>query len=80
MEKLKIVLATGLGAFLALFALQDMAPVQLTVLFWTFEGRRIIVIGISFLAGFAIGWTAHTIRRQRSPKPDESSGPAIGKK
>ena len=80
MEKIKIVLATGLGAFLALFAVQNMAPVQLTVLIWTFEGRRIVVIGISFIVGFAIGWTVHALRRQRSPKPDEATGPTIGKK
>jgi hypothetical protein len=32
MEKIKILLAVGLGAFLAVFALQNMAPVQLRML------------------------------------------------
>jgi len=71
MEKLKIIIATGLGAFLALFAIQNMAPVQLTVLLWTFESRRVVVIGISVLVGFAIGWTARAIQKRESVKPPE---------
>ena len=66
MAKLRILLAVALGAFLALFALQNMAPVQLTILVWTFEGRRIVVIGISLLVGIVIGWVVCAVRHRRS--------------
>lgn len=52
---LKIVLAVALGAFLMLFALQNIAKVELTILLWTFEARRIVVIALSFCIGFIIG-------------------------
>lgn len=52
---LKIILAVALGAFLTLFALQNMAQVELTILLWTFEARRIVVIALSFCIGFVIG-------------------------
>lgn len=71
MEKFKIIIATVLGAFLALFAIQNMAPVQLTVLLWTFESRRGVVIGISVLVGFVIGWTARALQKRKSVKRPE---------
>jgi uncharacterized integral membrane protein len=45
-----------LGGLLVLFALQNLADVQLTFLFWTFHSRRFVVIGSSLLVGLAIGW------------------------
>ena len=66
MESLKILLAVVLGVFLAVFALQNMAPVQLTILLWTFEGRRIVVIAISLLVGIVIGWVICAVRHRRS--------------
>jgi uncharacterized integral membrane protein len=76
MEKIKIVLATGLGAFLAVFAIQNMAPVQLTILLWTFESRRIVVIGVSFIVGLAIGWTVHALRKRLNAKSTKRFGSA----
>jgi putative membrane protein len=64
-KTLRFWLAVGLGAFLALFAFQNMAPVEITVLFWTFESRRIVVIGLALITGMVIGWTATTLRRVR---------------
>ena len=46
-----------------LFALQNMARVDLTFLFWTFEARRIVVIALSFVVGFSIGWLVKTAKR-----------------
>lgn len=66
MEKIRLILAIALGAFLALFALQNMAPVQLTILIWTFEGRRIVVIGVGFLVGLVIGWVLCALRRRHA--------------
>ena len=53
---MKLMFAVVLGAFLMLFALQNMAQVELTILLWTFEARRIVVIALSFCVGFIIGW------------------------
>ena len=52
----KLVVASILGAILLLFALQNMARVDLTFLFWTFEARRVVVIVMSFVIGIAVGW------------------------
>ncbi len=63
MERFRIWAAIGLGVFLALFAMQNMAPVEITILFWTFESRRIVVITLSCLVGFAIGWIMKSRKR-----------------
>ena len=41
---------------LGLFAFQNIAQVELTVLFWSFQTSRIVVIGSSFLLGGVVGW------------------------
>lgn len=56
------VIAFVLGGCLVLFALQNLAKVELTVLFWTFEARRFVVIAFSFVIGFAIGWLIKAYR------------------
>ena len=53
----KLVVASILGVILLLFALQNMARVDLTYLFWTFEARRVVVIVMSFVIG--IGTTSY---------------------
>ncbi|UCH73466.1 MAG: LapA family protein [Rhodospirillales bacterium] len=63
------VIAIALGAILVLFALQNLARVELNVLFWTFEARRFVVIGFSFAIGFAIGWLIRAYRGGRSQEP-----------
>lgn len=55
-RNVKLFIAAVLGGFLTLFALQNMADVDLTLLFWTFQARRVVVIGVSFIIGLAIGW------------------------
>ncbi|MDF2371239.1 MAG: LapA family protein [Rhizobiaceae bacterium] len=52
----KLIIASILGVILLLFALQNMARVDLTFLFWTFEARRVVVIVMSFIIGIAVGW------------------------
>ena len=53
-----------LGGLLGVFALQNMAKVELTFVFWTFESRRIIVIAVSLIVGLVIGWFyGHSARR-----------------
>jgi uncharacterized integral membrane protein len=54
-RQFRFVVAVALLALLAAFAIQNMATVELTFLHWTFESRRIVVIGVSFLTGLIIG-------------------------
>ena len=49
-------IAGAISVMLAVFALQNMGPVDLTFLLWTVETRRIVIIVISFTSGLAIGW------------------------
>ncbi len=41
---------------LAIFAMQNLGPVEIQFLDWSFESRRIVVVGGSFVFGLAIGW------------------------
>ncbi len=66
MEKSRLIVAAVLGGVLVLFAMQNLARVELNVLFWSFEARRIVVIGFSFAIGFAIGWL---VRGHRGGRP-----------
>lgn len=61
----KLWIATVLGAFLVLFALQNMSPVEITILFWTFESRRIVVIGLCFSIGYTLGWIVKSLQRRK---------------
>ncbi|WP_421787392.1 lipopolysaccharide assembly protein LapA domain-containing protein [Hyphobacterium sp.] len=63
MKTIRFWLAVALGAFLALFAFQNMATVEVDVLFWTFESRRIVVIGLTLITGIAIGWIMNSLTR-----------------
>jgi uncharacterized integral membrane protein len=64
-EKSRLIIAAVLAGVLVLFALQNLARVELNVLFWSFEARRIVVIGFSFAIGFAIGWLVRAHRTRR---------------
>lgn len=56
MRHVRFWIIAALLALLALFALQNIAQVELTVLFWSFQTSRIVVIGASFLLGGVVGW------------------------
>lgn len=65
MDNFKILLAAVLGGLLVLFALQNMAAVELSFLVWTFQSRRFVVIGFSLLVGLILGWTIGAMYRRR---------------
>ncbi len=73
--KFRHIVSIVLGAVLAVFAIQNMAKVELTVLFWSFEARRIIVIAIAFVIGFAIGWLVNWRGRRRDAGPEPEPMP-----
>jgi len=56
MEKVKYSLAMALLALLVLFAIQNMAVVELNFLFWSFHSRRFLIIVFALVIGFALGW------------------------
>lgn len=51
----RLLAALVLGGSLGVFALQNLAKVELTFLFWTFESRRIVVIALSMIIGLILG-------------------------
>ena len=55
MKNLKTTALILLGALLALMAFQNMSPVELTFLFWTFETRRIVLMAVCVVIGFLLG-------------------------
>jgi len=61
----RLVVAAVLTGIVLLLVLQNLARVELNVLFWSFEARRFVVILFSFAIGFAVGWLirAHRARR-----------------
>ena len=56
LHQARLIIVLLLGGFLGVFALQNMARVELTFLIWTFESRRVIVIAVSMLVGLVVGW------------------------
>ena len=67
-QKTKWILTLVLGGLLGVFALQNVQQVELTFLLWTFESRRIVVIGVSVGVGLIIGWLFGTAGRNGQPK------------
>ncbi len=55
-KRVRLVIILLLLGLLSLFSVQNVAPVELKFLVWSFESRRIIVIGTSLVIGLAIGW------------------------
>ncbi len=65
MQQFRFWLAVALGAFLALFAVQNMTTVEVRVLFWTFQTSRFFVIIMTFGVGLALGWIVKSLQRQK---------------
>ena len=55
-KKVRFVIIILLLFFLGLFSVQNIAPVELKFFVWSFESRRIIVIGTSVVTGLVVGW------------------------
>ncbi len=67
MERFKFGAGIVLGGCLVLFALQNLAEVELTFMVWSFQSRRFVVIGVSFLVGLTIGWLIAVRRKRHDP-------------
>ena len=55
-KRVRFVIILLLLGLLCLFSVQNVAPVELKFFVWSFESRRIIVIGTSLVIGLAVGW------------------------
>tara|TARA_R110002096_G_scaffold428927_1_gene641211 strand:- start:38868 stop:39086 length:219 start_codon:yes stop_codon:yes gene_type:complete len=71
MKKFKHYLALALGAFLLLFAVQNMGSVELSFLFWSFQSRRIAVIIFAVITGLIIGYVIGVHKNTDAKKPSE---------
>lgn len=67
--KFKLTIASILGGLLVVFAMQNMASVELTFFVWTFQSRRFVVIGASVLVGLVIGWIVGLTHRRARHSP-----------
>ncbi len=70
MHSVRFWLAVALGAFLALFAVQNMGVVEVNLVFWTFQTSRFFVIATSFLSGAVIGWIFKSLQRSKRRHAD----------
>jgi uncharacterized integral membrane protein len=48
--------------------IQNLDPVNISVLFWTFKISLLLVILISLVCGIILGWLAHAIFKKRKNK------------
>ena len=55
-KRVRFVVILLLLGLVSLFSVQNVAPVELNFFVWSFQSRRIIVIGTSLIIGLAIGW------------------------
>ncbi|TNE63856.1 MAG: LapA family protein [Alphaproteobacteria bacterium] len=73
MDKTKYTLAAVAGGLLVLFAIQNMARVELYFLVWSFQSSRIVVIAFSLIVGFVLGWVfaSHRKKKGKTDMPTE---------
>lgn len=71
MNSLGAWVALALGALLAVFAIQNMASVQVSFLGFEFQTRRFILIGMSVLIGFLLGKAIRFRKRPDAGPPEE---------
>lgn len=72
MEKIRLGIAVTVTVLLTLFAVQNMAQVELVILFWTVEFPRILLLAVFFGAGVLLGWAGGWLGR-RDRRADERS-------
>lgn len=65
MKQVKIFILIAITSLITIFTLQNMGPVELTFGIWSVESRRIVVIGLSFAAGFIVAMLLNAIAAGR---------------
>lgn len=73
LHKFNLIAAAIAGGLIVLFALQNLADVQVTFLFWNFQTKRYLVImtaaAVGLLAGLALGYSLGHHRRSLAEAP-----------
>lgn len=65
MKNTKLVLAIVLAVLVVVFVLQNIEPVGVEFLAWTWTASRAVILLVVFLVGAAAGWLARASRRRR---------------
>ena len=65
MKQVKIFILIAITSLITIFTLQNMGHVELTFGIWSVESRRIVVIGLSFAAGFIVAMLLNAIAAGR---------------
>jgi uncharacterized integral membrane protein len=72
MHRFNVIVIACLAGLVVLFVLQNLATLEITFLFWTFQASRALMITVSVVVGLIIGTIAgYTLkshqRRDRGP-------------
>ncbi len=65
MHRFNVIVAASLSGLVLLFVFQNLATVEITFLFWTFQASRALVVSVTVVVGLIIGAIAgYTIGRR----------------
>lgn len=64
MRNIKMGVTILLVAFVVLFAVQNAEVLQVNILFWTIESRRVVILFGVLAIGIIVGWIAHSLARK----------------
>ena len=76
-HKLRPIISIVLIGIVLVFAIQNVADVEVQFLIWSFALPRAILIVVVFALGMLIGWILHSVRARKRPQaaPSDRSGP-----
>jgi uncharacterized integral membrane protein len=66
----KIILIILLASFTVIFLIQNVAPVEVSFLFWYISMSRALLIFFTLAIGFLFGWFLHSYFAYRKAKDD----------
>ena len=64
MRNVKLAVTIILVGFVVLFAVQNAEVLQVNILLWTIEARRVVILFGVLGIGVLIGWIAHSLGRK----------------
>ena len=74
-HRVRPVVSFVLIGIVLVFAVQNVADVEVQFLIWSFALPRAILIVVVFALGMLIGWILHSLRLRRRPAPPATDGP-----
>lgn len=73
-HRVRPVVSFVLIGIVLVFAVQNVADVEVQFLIWSFALPRAILIVVVFALGMLIGWILHSLRIRRRPTPPAADG------